>query len=104
MLARFSKVWPFETGFSPAPCSTTGPCVLHAEIWPVLFTGEVKAQRAADPKLEIHDQAQVRALCAWAERTDAAGDLGRFFDKPEGLSDSALKGCVEEEGWILGLP
>jgi hypothetical protein len=104
VLAPFSKVWPFETGFGPAPSSTTGPCVVHAEIWPVLFNSEVQAQRAADPTLEILDQAQVRALCAWAERTDAAGDLARFFDKPKGLSDSAMKDCVEEEGWILGLP
>jgi hypothetical protein len=32
------------------------------------------------------------------------GDLGRFFDKPKGLSDLEVKDCVEEEGWILGLP
>ncbi|WP_437957221.1 hypothetical protein WME76_38805 [Sorangium sp. So ce119] len=104
VLAPFSKVWPFETGFAPTPSPATGPFVLHAEIWPVLFKAEVTARRAADPKLEILDQAQVRALCVWAERTDAAGQLGAFFDRPRGMPDSAVQDCVEEEGWILGLP
>lgn len=76
LLALFSNVWPFETGFVPAPVPATGPFVLHAEVWPGLFNAEVKAQLAADPKLQIPDQAQVRVLCAWAERTDAAGQLG----------------------------
>jgi hypothetical protein len=63
----------------------------------------VKAQLAADPKLQILDQAQVRALCVWAERTDAAGQLGQFFDRPNHMGDPEVKACVEEEGWILGL-
>jgi hypothetical protein len=103
VLAPFSKVWPFETGFVSAPSPTTGPFVLHAEIWPVLFNGEVATQFAADPKLRILDQAQVRALCVWAECTDAAGQLGQFFDRPNNLGDPEVKACVEEEGWILGL-
>ena len=102
-LAPFSQVWPFETGFVPTLSPATGPFVLHAEIWPVLFNSEVTAQRAADPKLEILDQAQVRALCAWAERTDTAGQLGAFFDRPKGMSDPVVQDCIEEEGWILGL-
>ncbi len=102
-LAPFSKVWPFETGFVSAPSPATGPFVLHAEIWPVLFDGEVRTQRVSDPRLEILDQAQVRALCTWAERTDAAGELGAFFDRPKGMDDPVVKDCVEEEGWILGL-
>ena len=69
----------------------------------MLIEDEVTAQRTADPKLKIHDQAQVRAMRV-GRATDAAGDLGTFFDKPKGLSDSAMKDCVEEEGWILGLP
>ncbi|WP_437723783.1 hypothetical protein [Sorangium sp. So ce861] len=64
-LKPFSKVWPFETWFAPIPSPATGPFVLYAEIWPILFNAEVMAQGAADPKLEILDQAQVRALCAW---------------------------------------
>jgi hypothetical protein len=102
VLAPFSKVWPFETGFGPAPSPGTGPFVLHAEVWPVLFNSEVKALLSADPKL-IPDQAQVRVLCAWAERVDAAGQLGAFFDRPKGLLDPEAYDCVEEEGWILGL-
>lgn len=102
-LAPISKVWPFETGFMPTPSPATGPFVLHAEIWPVLFSDEEAKQLAADPKLGIRDQAQVRALCAWAERTDAAGQLGRFFDRPTRLPDSDAEDCVKEEGWILGL-
>jgi hypothetical protein len=70
-LAPFSKVWPFEAGFDRAPSPAAGPFVLHAEVWPVLVRDEVEAQRAADPRLTILDQAQVRALCVWAERTDA---------------------------------
>jgi hypothetical protein len=101
-LAPFSKVWPFETGFVPAPSPATGPFVLHAEIWPVLFKKHVEALLATDPKL-ILDQAQVRALCAWAERTDTEGVLGAFFERPKGMSDPVVKDCVEEEGWILGL-
>ncbi|KYG09085.1 hypothetical protein BE21_20030 [Sorangium cellulosum] len=104
VLAPFSKVWPFETGFGPAPGPATGPFVLHAEVWPVLFGTEVEAQIAADRELDILDQAQVRALCAWAERTDAAGELGRFFDRPADLPDPVVQDCVDEEGWILGLP
>jgi len=103
LLAPISKVWPFETGFCPAPAPVTGPFVLHAEVWPGLFNDEVRAQFTADPQLQIRDQAQVRALCVWAERTDAAGQLGQFFDRPKSLSDAAVKACVEEEGWILGL-
>lgn len=102
VLAPVSKVWPFETGFGTVPGPATGPCVLHAEVWPVLFKKQVDMLRAADPKL-ILDQAQVRALCAWAERTDTAGQFGAFFDMPKGMSDPVVKDFVEEEGWILGL-
>jgi hypothetical protein len=102
MLAPFSMVWPFETGFVPVPSPPAGPFVLHAEVWPVLFKKQVDVLLGSDPKL-ILDQAQVRALCAWAERTDAAGQLGAYFDRPKGMSDAEAKDCVEEEGWILGL-
>lgn len=33
-LTHISRVWPFETGFTPDPATTEGPFVLHAEIWP----------------------------------------------------------------------
>lgn len=102
VLASFSKVWPFETGFVPTPSPAAGPFVLHAEVWPVLFKKQVEMLLASDPKL-ILDQAQVRALCAWAERTDASGQLGAFFDRPQKMSDAVVQNCVEEEGWILGL-
>jgi hypothetical protein len=36
-LGRFSRVWPFETGFTPTPASSEGPFILHVEIW-VLWT------------------------------------------------------------------
>jgi hypothetical protein len=104
VLAPFSKVWPFETGFGPAPSPSADPFILHAEIWPVLFNSDAKKLLAADLELKILDRAQVRTLCAWAERTDAAGQLGTFFDRPPGLSDPAVQDCIEEEGWILGLP
>jgi hypothetical protein len=104
VLAPFSKVWPFETGFGPEPSPSNGPFVLHAEIWPVLFQNDANALLATDPELKIRDRAQVRAMCAWADRTDTAGQLGAFFDRPKRLSASKVKDCVEEEGWILGLP
>ncbi len=100
-LRAVSRVWPFETGFTPAPSPAVGPCILHAEVWPgILPAAEVVAEVAASAA--IRDQAQVRLLCHWAAGLDAAGLLGQLFDTPTDLDAAALRRALDEEGWILG--
>jgi hypothetical protein len=100
-LADVSRVWPFETGFSPTPGGDDRPRVLHAEIWPGVVDARTQALLAADPSL-IRDRAQVRAMCEWAAESDRAGTLGKYFDTPAGLTPEQVRACVEEEGWVLG--
>lgn len=100
-LLRFSRVWPFETGFTTTRAPSKGPFVLHAEIWPGIVQDRVQVCLAAQPSL-IRDCAQVRAMCDWAAECDAEGSLERFFGPPQGLNEQEGKACVEEEGWILG--
>jgi hypothetical protein len=102
-LREHSRIWPFETGFISSRSPVNGPFILHAEIWPGLVRENVDRMKQEDPKL-ILDQAQVAAMCRWAWELDAAGELGRLFDIPAGLTAEQQKVCVEEEGWILGLP
>ena len=95
-LREISRVWPFETGFRPDSAPSRGPSILHAEIWPGLFPERL------DPRIEIRDRAQVRAVVEWAAEKDARGELGAAFDAPPGLAPGELELCVSEEGWILG--
>ncbi len=95
-LAAISRVWPFETGFTPVPTPAAGPWILHAEIYPGL------AAEPLDPALTIRDQAQARAMARWLCDLDTAGRLGALFAAPPDLSEEALHICVQEEGWILG--
>lgn len=95
-LAAISRIWPFETGFTPAPTPAAGSSILHVEIYPGLVT------ESLDPALAIRDQAQVRAVARWLCDLDAAGRLGALFAAPPDLSAEALAVCVQEEGWILG--
>jgi hypothetical protein len=90
----FSRVWPFETGFTQEPAPDKGPFILHAEIFP----GNVP--RVLDPG--IPDQAQVRAVVCWLSRLDAAGQLSTLFATPDDLTQEELRVCTEEEGWIIG--
>lgn len=92
----FSRVWPFETGFTREPAPDKGPFVLHAEIFPG------NAPDSLDPEIDIRDKAQVRAVVNWLARLDAAEELGQYFAAPTGLTAQALDTCVEEEGWIFG--
>jgi len=101
LLRDLSLVWPFETAFTSAPAFGRRPLVLHAEIWPGVVDQQVKTLTAADPQL-ITDQAQVRALCLWADAQDAAGTLEPFFGQPASMSTGDLGRGVNEEGWILG--
>jgi hypothetical protein len=99
-LLQFSRVWPFETGFTATRAPSKGPFVLHAEIWPGIAQNRIEGY-LVQPSL-IRDCAQVRAMCDWAAECDAEGSLGRFFGPPQGLNEQQGKACVEEEGWILG--
>ena len=94
-LADMSKVWPFETGFTPAPSAAGGPCIIHAEIWPGIVGDQLEAGL-------LRDEAQVRAMVLWAAIQDANGNLGTQFDVPIGLNDGQVGLCIHEEGWILG--
>lgn len=95
-LQKFSRVWPFETGFIPEVVPLSGPFILHAEIWPGIVSGEL------DASVAIKDQAQVLAMVRTISVRDKQGLLAQFFDVPAGLSKSQTDLCVEEEGWILG--
>jgi hypothetical protein len=100
-LAAASRVWPMETGFTPTPTAPGGPFVLHAEVWPGIVPREaVRAECARTGA--IRDQAQVRLLCRWARRLDAAGDFGAHFATPSDVDERALQAILHEEGWILG--
>lgn len=92
----FSRVWPFETGYTRNPTPDKGPFILHAEIFP----GNVPDP--LDTDVAVRDQAQVRAVARWLSRLDETGDLAQLFTMPNDLAAEALDSCVEEEGWILG--
>jgi hypothetical protein len=100
-LTGCSRVWPFETGFTPLPSPDHGPFILHAEIWPGMVRERVQHLVNGDPSL-IRDQAQVRAMCEWAAELDDRDELGWLFCEPNGLNPQQVKECIEEEGWILG--
>jgi len=100
-LSQYSKVWPFETGFTQEPVPKQGPFILHAEIWPGIVRREI-VTRLVEKDHFIRDQAQVRTMCEWASKSDDINELESFFSPPEGLNDGQIKQCVEEEGWILG--
>jgi hypothetical protein len=96
-----SAVWPFETGFGPAPTLARSPRIVHAEVWPGIVKDAVAQVVATDTK-PIKDQIQVRELCRWASRIDRGGHLGDLFRAPTGLNSQQLSACLREEGWILG--
>ncbi len=100
-LAKYSKVWPFETGFSKTPSPKKGPFILHAEIWPGVVHQETTTLLGKEPSL-IKDKAQVRAMCQWAANLDKNQELGDFFDLPNELYEMQIQNCIKEEGWILG--
>lgn len=100
-LREISRVWPFETGFTPTPTPGTGPFILHAEIWPGVVDKAIVAAEIGRDRL-IRDQAQVRMMCRWAARLDAAAELGARFDTPAEVEATRSRRVIEEEGWILG--
>ena len=99
-LREISRVWPMEIGFTPTPTPTSGPFIVHAEIWPgIVDPDELRAEVAGGA---IRDQAQVRLMCRWAAGLDAAGQLGLHFAGPADLDEAALQAVLDEECWILG--
>jgi hypothetical protein len=95
-LCSFSRVWPFEMGFTPCPTPCRGPYMLHVEIWPGVVSDLL------DPSISIRDQAQVRAVVQWLAYMDGHGALTRLFDTPTDLPPEGVAAAVEEEGWIIG--
>ena len=100
-LASVSRVWPFETGFTPMPVSKVGPCVVHAEIWPGIVNKAV-AKIANNETEAIWDKIQVREMCKWAADLDHDNGLGEKFDTPPSLDRTEIESCIQHEGWILG--
>lgn len=94
-LESISRVWPFETGFTPEPVPAAGPFILHAEVWPGILEN-------LDVGEEIRDQVQVRELARQLRMWDESGQLGAYLNRPKELSDEQAKVCIDEEGWILG--
>ena len=91
-LAARSRLWPFESGWDR---DLSG--IVHAELWPSL------ADHRSQP-YPIKDARQVAAARNWALDADAAGRLGAWFARPDGLSDAESAACLAEEGWILNAP
>jgi len=116
-LAKFSQVWPFETGFTQRPglqdlpkqfgmAHILQPYILHAEIWPGIH--QAKSDIAlADPGPvwgDVPDAKQVLGLAEWLYNTDIEGKLAAYFAAPHALSSKDKKTAENEEGWILGAP
>ena len=93
-LARFSRVWPFETGFSQDPTGGLRPAIVHAEIYPSL-------QGDDDPTLhDIPDARQVLRMAMAFQRMDATGSLADAF-APSDLPPGSQEAAIQEEGWVL---
>lgn len=86
------RVWPFETGLTPAPCAAIHDAVVLAEVWP----SAIGFDHVDHP---VKDARQVLALARHLAEHDRAGTLGAMF-APK-VDDAAA--VVSEEGWVLGL-
>jgi hypothetical protein len=94
-LARWSRVWPFETGFAVDQFPEAGPFILHAEAWPRIVP-------EADRPALVRDARQVIALARHFAELDGAGKLAPLFERPATLGDAGVAACCDEEGWVLG--
>lgn len=86
-------VWPFETDFDRKV--PTGPCVLHAEIYPSMIPLKKKDK--------IIDRAQVKAYVNWLQEEQRHGRLKDWLAGPEDLSKKQRKRVLRHEGWVLGV-
>jgi hypothetical protein len=94
-LSPFSRVWPFETGFTADAVPDRGPFIVHAEIWPGVLEPESDSHPIADAR-------QVLALVHWAKTLDAEDGLSAEFSTPSELDDERVMECITEEAWTLG--
>jgi hypothetical protein len=69
---RPARVWPFEGGFE-AELPASGPLALYTEIWPGIVNATLQP-------LTVRDQAQVRAMVAWAALQSALNDDRRSHE------------------------
>lgn len=97
-----SRVWPFETGFSPNPTQDSDALVIHAEIWPGILDKQLLERHLKEHPQSYRDEAQVTLLAELLANLDEEGSLGTWFDVPPGLDKAKQEICVKEEGWILG--
>ena len=95
-LRAISSVWPFETGFTSSPAKSGSAHILLAEIFPSLITD------GRNDEARVRDEVQVTTLAEHFAQFDAAGRLGRLFDRPANLTDNEVDAVLDEEGWILG--
>ena len=87
-----SRVWPFETGFGLAPRNERLWTILHAEVYPSLFS--------YIPELgEVTDRTQVRGLAHRFAIEDQLDTLNRLFRQPDDLTEPELRHVIQEEGW-----
>ncbi|HTK03205.1 MAG TPA: hypothetical protein VL401_00355 [Alphaproteobacteria bacterium] len=97
LIYKYSKIWPFETGFSSVVNPIGEPSVLFVEIWPGILNDKL------DSKIPIRDQAQVKATVDWMAELDGKDELKNLLSIPKDLDVVAQKHCIEEEGWVLGM-
>jgi precorrin-8X/cobalt-precorrin-8 methylmutase len=95
-LAAASTVWPFETGPALPPRREGDGRIVHAEVYPSLYTHGA-------PASWINDEAQVLALAGLFASLDGAGRIAPLFAAPARLAAEDLARVVAEEGWILGV-
>jgi hypothetical protein len=92
------RLWPFETGWGEAMCSTLADdAVVLAEIYPSLYN-----ERAALVSHDVHDARQVIA-CRDAVLEAREDTLASMLSAPESLDGASLRDARETEGWILGV-
>ncbi|MBK8027291.1 MAG: hypothetical protein IPK19_39335 [Chloroflexi bacterium] len=95
-LSDFSRIVPFETGFTRTPTPERGPWITYVEIYSGVVNDWLEDGM-------IRDRAQVRAYVHWLARLEATNDLARLFDRPDGLTEAQAEAILREEGWILGV-
>lgn len=94
-LKSFTKIWPYETGFTSNPTPEKWPFILHCEIWPWVVWKYI------DKSIELKDKAQVKAVVDRLYILDNSEKLWQLFECPDTVSEENKKICIEEEGWII---
>lgn len=100
-LSAFSRIVPFETGFTRLPTPERGPWIAYVEIYP-----GVLGRPPQDTS--IANRWQVRTYVECLAKHDDAGTLGALFDRPKRpdgreMEAAQIDAILSEEGWILGV-